>query len=151
MKNEVREHINEIVNDINDLGDKVGTKSGIYKLTKKKLQTKYSLETQSLTEALIFFESSIAECGLLKVSRTSYASKELFRAEFREFLTASKYIAIDKFNSNRFLLHNEETDTYEQVSINISKPKTIVKEVVRQEMITNKKVGKKEARKNLAK
>ena len=88
---------------------------------------------------------------MLKVSRTSYASKELFRAEFREFLTASKYIAIDKFNSNRFLLHNEETDTYEQVSINISKPKTIVKEVVRQEMITNKKVGKKEARKNLAK
>ena len=109
-----------------------------------KLTKKFKLESSELNEALIYMEQEIAKCGLLKVSRSTYANKELFKSEFLEFLNSNKYIARDKHNSNRYLFHNSETDTYEQVSINISKCKTIVQEVVQAEMIENRKVSKKE-------
>ena len=90
MKVDVKTYINDVVDDVNCLGDKVGNKSSIYKIAKMKLTKKFKLESSELNEALIYMEQEIAKCGLLKVSRSTYADKELFKCEFLEFLRFSQ-------------------------------------------------------------
>jgi len=146
---EIKSYINEVIEDCIIVDEKIGSKSSIYKILKAKLVRKYKLEGSLLREALVMFETELASVSLLKVSRTSYDTKEFFKADFREFLETNKHICRDKHNANRFLLFNKETETYEQVSINISKVTSIVQEVTRNEMIENRKVSKKETKENL--
>ena len=151
MKKDTLNYINGVVEDVILVGEKVGLKSSPIKLATIKLEKVLKCEKQEVLEAISYIELELTNCEptLWKATRNSYDLKDSILRNGRNALRGLEGVVINPDNPNVMLIPNPITNSYDQVDIIVKKYTTIVKEVVRAEMIQNKKVAKKEVEKKI--
>ena len=153
MQNKTNKQLVEnIFNQLAKYETKLGANDIAYQmqLDMIKSQVKDEVEIQECTEYLV---DLLQKNNLWKISRVSFNTKEIYKTKLISFhnqLVKEGVLVKDKTRTNRFLLVNENTKEYFNVSSNISKT-SIPKEVTRHEMVKDEKVSKKEVKESLAK
>ena len=153
MQNKTNKQLVEnIFNQLAKYETKLGANDIAYQmqLDMIKSQVKDEVEIQECTEYLV---DLLQKNNLWKISRVSFNTKEIYKTKLISFhnqLVKEGVLVKDKTRTNRFLLVNENTKEYFNVSSNISKT-SIPKEVTRHEMTKNERVSKKEVKESLAK
>ena len=153
MQNKTNKQLVEnIFNQLAKYETKLGANDIAYQmqLDMIKSQVKDEVEIQECTEYLV---DLLQKNNLWKISRVSFNTKEIYKTKliiFHNQLVKEGVLVKDKTRTNRFLLVNENTKEYFNVSSNISKT-SIPKEVTRHEMTKNERVSKKEVKESLAK
>ena len=151
MKKDNLKYINEVVEDVILVGSKVGLKSDVIKLMILKLEKKFGATKEDVQDCILYVETELTNCepSLWKATRNSYDLKDKILRQGRNALRGLEGVVINPDNPNVMLIPNPITNGYDQVDVIIKKYTNIVKEVVRAEMIQNKKVSKKEVEKKI--
>ena len=143
MQKEHREYISKMVTKCNAIGDKVSAKSPIFKLVKVDLKVEYSLDETAINECLTEFTIELEKIGLWSYSRSEYSRKSELHADCKTWLEKQQDVVT--IGKKRYLF-NSNDNTYELVTLNISRVKTAEQLSIQQSIAMNKKVTKKDIR-----
>ena len=143
MKNDYKEYIDNMVNKCNAIGDKVSAKSPLYKLVKVELKLELKLDESTINEALTYFTMELESIKLWSYSRSEYSRKSELHADCKSWLSEQKDII--RIGTKRYLF-NANDNTYELVTLNISRVKSEEQLSIQESMANNKRVSKKDIR-----